>query len=257
MHDVPSLIPESSLPNPCHADAIGQITAAFCPWRCTKPHEFPGKRGRGCRFVRELSPPASSRGADQRGTEPLAASCVTRPKNSPGQNAKILECQRDLSDVTDPAAGQFEERKPSSVSQGMPRAEGQGRRAKPRQRLSASPPSPFSPCKNLASSRETWRVREKPGEFQKTRGFSSSKTWRVRPKPGDFAKTPAISRRRHRPHWHVRPILHHHLINQHACLRHFIIRISLFPQLSPPALATLNPQHWVQPALCNFQAADW
>ena len=59
-------------------------------------------------------------------------------------------------------------RRMKAVSRAKRRAEGQGRRAKPRQPLGHRQSSPPVP-----SPQKTWRVREKPGEFEKTREFGS------------------------------------------------------------------------------------
>jgi hypothetical protein len=94
-----------------------------------------------------------------------ATSYASAPKNSPGQIAENPERQCQLSDVSESMRGQFEERKPSARESGERRAKG-GEPSRGSHSGTANPaPSP----------QKTWRVREKLGEFEKTRGFSTTK----------------------------------------------------------------------------------
>ncbi len=79
-----------------------------------------------------------------------------RPKNTPGQNATILERRRDMSAVSNPAAGQFEERMPAAFCHPP-----------------FLPPSPLQKLgefeRNLASSiKHASFRRRKLGEFDKS-----------------------------------------------------------------------------------------
>ena len=101
---------------------------------------------------------------------------LRRPKITPGQNAKIPERQCDMSDVSDPAAGQFEERKPSARESGE-------RGAKGGEPIRGSHSGIANPAPSPQPPKKTWRVGTKLGEFEKTREFSTTTTWRVREKP--------------------------------------------------------------------------
>ncbi len=109
--------------------------------------------------------------APQRSCLP-ATSYASAPKNSPGQIAKNPERQCQLSDLSESMRGQFEQRKPSARESGERRAKG-GEPSRGSHSGTANPaPSPQPPA---PSPQKTWRVREKLGEFEKTRGFSTTK----------------------------------------------------------------------------------
>jgi len=122
--------------------------------------------------------------APQRSCLP-ATSYASAAKNAPGQIAENPERQRQLSDMSESVRGQFEQRKPSARESGERRAKG-GEPSRGSHSGTANPaPSPQSP-KNLASSRETWRVRKN------TRVFDNE-TWRVREKRRDKSREPIQS----------------------------------------------------------------
>ena len=120
---------------------------------------------------------ASSCGAVRCVTPVPATSCALHAKSTLGQNAKIPEAPGPIVRCVQVNRGTI--RGTKAVSQAKRRAEGQRRRAKPRQPLGHRQSSPQPPD---PSPQKTWRVREKLGEFEETRGFSTTTTWRVREK---------------------------------------------------------------------------
>ncbi len=173
----PQLLP----PSP---DISGQFARAFCPQRFSvfPTNQMPS--GVPQRTIRAAIVASNRVCSLQRGANDVpATSCVpaknharTKRKN-PRAPPRFVRCVRSI---------RWTIRGAKAISQGKRRAEGQGRRANPRQPLGHRQSIPQSP---FPSPQKTWRVREKLGEFEKTREFSTTKTWRVRAKPDVFEKS--------------------------------------------------------------------
>ena len=111
--------------SPLAWDVSGQFARAFCPPRVPV---FPTNQRPSGVPQRTIRTPivASNRVHVSRRLRKRRAGHDLRqgPKNTSGQIAEILKRQRDLSAVSNPAAGQFEERKPSAGQSGEWRAKG-------------------------------------------------------------------------------------------------------------------------------------
>ena len=129
---------------------------------------------RSGQFGRQLSPRIESAVCS-------AAQTTCRPRVAPAKNhartkRKNPRAQRDLSAVSDPSAGQFEERRPSARESGERRAKG-GEPIRGSHSGTANPfPSPHSPApkkpgefeRNLASSKKHASFQQrKLGEFER------------------------------------------------------------------------------------------